>query len=100
MIDRSLNGSFGQHARCLLEGGGGNERVGGERSLGDTKQQRASSGRFATIRDCTLVLLVEAELVHLLFEEELGVAYIFDLDPAHHLADDHFDVLIRNVHAL
>src|SRR5450755_1835055 len=100
MIDRSLNGSFGQHARCLLEGGSRDERIGGERRLGDTEQQRAPGGRFATIRDRTLVLLVEAELIHLLFEEELGVADVFDLYPAHHLADDHFDVLIRNVHSL
>ena len=64
----------------------------------------SSNGRpvagLPPLRDRALVLLVEAELVHLLFEQELGVAYVFDLHPAHHLADDHFDVLVGDVHAL
>src|SRR5205814_1214601 len=54
----------------------------------------------ATLRDHPLVLLAEAELVHLLFEEELSVAHIFDLHPTHHLANNHLDVLIRDVHTL
>ncbi len=42
----------------------------------------------------------EAEAVHLLVDDELGVARILDLDPAHHLPDDHLDVLVVDVHAL
>ena len=42
----------------------------------------------------------EAEPVDLLVEQELGVADVLDLHPAQHLADDHFDVLVVDVHAL
>src|ERR1700751_946119 len=40
VIDSPLNGSFGQHTRRLLEGGGRDERLGRERSLRDAEQQR------------------------------------------------------------
>ncbi len=42
----------------------------------------------------------EGELVHLLFQQELGVADVFHLAPAHHLANDHLDVLVADVDAL
>ena len=64
----------------------------------------SSSGRpvagLAALRDHALVLFAEAELVHLLFQQELGIAHVFDLHPAHHLANDHFDVLVVDVDAL
>ena len=64
----------------------------------------SSSGRpvagLAALRDDPLVLLAELELVHLLFQQERGVAHVLDLHPAHHLADDHLDVLVADVHAL
>jgi len=44
--------------------------------------------------------LAEAELVHLLLEEEGSVAHVLDLDPAHHLARDRLDVLVVDVDAL
>ena len=47
-----------------------------------------------------LVLFVEAEFIHLLFQQEFGIADFLDLDPAHHLAHDHFDVLVVDVDAL
>jgi hypothetical protein len=52
------------------------------------------------LRDDAIVFLAEAELVHLLLEEERGVADVFDFHPAHHLADDGFDVLVVDVDAL
>ena len=100
MIDGSLNRSLGQHARRLLEGGGGDERIGRERRLGDAKKQRTPGGWFAAFANDALVLLVETELVHLLFEQELRVAHVLNLHPAHHLAHNHFDVLVGNVDAL
>ena len=42
----------------------------------------------------------EAELVHHLVDEELGVPHVLHLHPAHHLPDDHLDVLVVDVHAL
>jgi hypothetical protein len=52
VIDRSLDGSFGQHARCLLERRGRDERVGGERRLRDTEQQRTA--RWPACRPCAI----------------------------------------------
>ena len=64
----------------------------------------SSSGRpvagLPPWHDDALVFLAEAELVDLLFEQERGIAHVFDLHPAHHLANDHFDVLVVDVHAL
>ena len=64
----------------------------------------SSSGRpvagLPPSRDHALVLVAEAELIDLLFEQEVGVAHFLDLHPAHHLANDHFDVLVVDVHAL
>ena len=33
-------------------------------------------------------------LSSLLLQQERGVAHVLDLHPAHHLADNHFDVLV------
>ncbi len=64
----------------------------------------SSSGRpFAgkpPFDEHALVLFLEAELVHLLLDEELGVAHLFDLHPPHHLPDDDLDVLVVDADAL
>jgi hypothetical protein len=64
----------------------------------------SSSGRpvagLPPLRDRLLVLFAEAELVDLLFQQEARIAHVFDLHPAHHLANDHFDVLVADVDAL
>ena len=38
--------------------------------------------------------------VHLLLDQELGVAHVLDLHPPHHLPDDDLDVLVVDVDAL
>ncbi len=64
----------------------------------------SSSGRpiarTATFPDHALVLFAEAEAIDLLFEQEVRVAHFIDAHPAQHLADNHFDVLVRDGHAL
>src|SRR5258708_26945016 len=77
---------FREDAGGLLEARGGDERIRRERRLGDTKEQWTARCRTATIGDDAIVFLAEAELIHLLLEKERGVADVFDLDPAHHLA--------------
>src|SRR5690242_7714507 len=91
------DGRFREDAGGLLEARGGDERIGRERRLGDTKEQWTARCRTATIGDDAIVFLAEAELVHLLLEKERGVADVFDLDPAHHLARDGLDVLIVDI---
>src|SRR5205814_1620512 len=70
VIDFSGNRSLGKDARRFLEACSGDEGVGRERRLGDTKEQRTTGCRTATFANDPVVLLAEAELVHLLFEEE------------------------------
>src|SRR6266404_725076 len=100
VIHLAGNRRFRKDAGGLLEAGGGDERVRRERRLGDTKEQRAARCGAATVSDHAIVLFAEAELVHLLLEEERGVADVFDLDPAHHLPGDGLDVLVVDVDAL
>ena len=47
-----------------------------------------------------LVLFAEAEAIDLLFEQEVRIAHFVDPHPAKHLTDNHFDVLVRDSHAL
>ena len=76
------------------------ERIRRERRLGDAEEQRtAGCGAFA-LGDDAVVFLAEAELVHLFVEQERRVADVFDLHPAHHLANDGLDVLVVDVDAL
>ena len=100
VIHLAGDGGFGEDARGLLEAGGGDERIRRERRLGDAEKQRAPGCGASTFADDAVVFLAEAELVHLFVEEERGVADVFDLHPAHHLADDGFDVLVVDVDAL
>src|SRR5262249_57128878 len=90
----------GENASRLLEAGCRDERVGRERRLGDTEQQRTARRRAAAPGDHAVVLFAEAELVHLLLEKERGIANVFDFDPAHHLTNDGLDVLVVDVYAL
>src|SRR5256884_6627920 len=91
---------LGKHARGFVDAGRGDERMGRQRRLGDAQKQRPAGSGTAAALDGFVVLLAEAEFIHLLFEEEVGIADVFDLDPAHHLACDPLDVLVVDVHAL
>ena len=50
--------------------------------------------------DDALVLFAELPAVHLLVDQELGVADLLDLHRPHHLAHDHLDVLVVDRDAL
>src|SRR5258706_128265 len=91
---------FGEDASRLLEAGGGDERIGRKRSLGDTKEKRTARCGAAAFADDAIIFLAEAELVDLFLEKEVGVSNVFDFDPAHHLTNDGFDVLVVDVDAL
>src|SRR5262249_57267833 len=88
------------HSSSLLEGSRGYERIRRERSLGNTQQQWLSTGRPSVFSYDPFVFFFEPELVHLLLEQEIGVTHFFDPNPAHHLANDDFDVFVVNVHTL
>ena len=42
----------------------------------------------------------ELETIHHFLRQEFGIANVFNTDPAQHLARDHFQMLIVDVHAL
>ena len=56
--------------------------------------------RLAVFVDHAAVFVLVTETVNLFFEQELGIADVLDPHPAQHLANDHFDMLIVDVHAL
>ncbi len=76
-----------------------NESVESDALVMPSSSGRPVAGRPPSVDDA-LVLLLEAELVDLLVDQELGVADLLDLHPAHHLADDDLDVLVVDVDAL
>ena len=76
-----------------------NESVDSDAFVMPSSSGRPCAGRPPR-RDHALVLLEEPELVHLLVDEELGVADVLDLHPPHHLPRDDLDVLVVDVDAL
>src|SRR5689334_17773199 len=59
VIDLAGNGGFGEYARGFLEARGRDERVGRERRLGDTEEERTTRRRAASILDHLIVLFAE-----------------------------------------
>jgi hypothetical protein len=76
-----------------------NESVDSDAFVIPSSSGRPVAGRSA-VGDHALVLFHEAEAIDLLLDEELRIAHVLDLHPAHHLPDDHLDVLVVDVHAL
>src|SRR5574343_1085980 len=94
------DGSFGEHAGGFLEGRGGNERVGRQRRLGDTEQHVIEGRRQLAFRIGTIVFGQQFGTLNLFGFDELGVTRLDDGHAAQHLANDHFDVLVVDLHTL
>ena len=96
-----LDGGLGEHPGRLLERGGRQPRVGGQRRLGDAHELGTALGR-------RLALLHELAVdvgVHLASRPARRggsptVAGLLHGDPARHLPDDQLDVLVVDRHAL
>ena len=72
-----------------------------QRSLGNAEQNRAGFGWLHPFLCRGLfVHRVELDPVNLFADQEHGVARIGDFDLLQHLADNHFDVLVVDFHAL
>ena len=97
----AVDGSLGEHSRRLLERCCRDERTRLQARLGDAEQNRMSRlRRFLPSIPHLSVDLVELDPVDLLALQQLGVAGVIDLDLLQHLANDHLDVLVVDVHAL
>src|SRR5262245_31477129 len=99
-IGLAVDGGVGEHAGRLLERGGGDERAGLERGLGDAEQYGLAGGGLAARRLDRRVGVLEVDAVHLLAFDELGGAGIVSLDLLQHLPDDHLDMLVVDGDAL
>src|SRR5438105_3680558 len=100
VVDPPGDRRLGEHLGGLLERGGGDERLRRERRLGDAEQQRLAYRRLASRGRHSRILVVEHLLLHLLVDEEVGVAHLLDAHAAQHLPDDGLDVLVVDLHAL
>src|SRR4051794_8152849 len=99
-VDLALERRVGQDLGGLLEGGRRQERVRGQRRLGDAEDDLLGLGAFLALRDHRVVDLAELVAVDELPREEVRVALLVDTDLLEHLADDQLDVLVVDVHAL
>src|SRR5690554_3612736 len=100
MVALAGNRRFGQHAGSLLEGGRGDERLGGQRRLGDTQQHPLVLGRELVLGNQGFVLFQYLGQLDLVTLDEAGVTGLGDLNLAQHLTDGHFDVLVVDLHTL
>src|SRR5690606_1478771 len=91
---------FGQYTRGLLEGGRGDERLGGQRGLGDTQQHAVVLRFLLAFLAQTRILGEHAYVLDLLALDELRIAHLDNLGLAQHLADNHLDVIVVDAHAL
>ena len=111
MVHLALDGGLRQDLSGLLEGGGGQEGIRGQRCLGDAHQQlgdfRLTQG-LAVLTDLAGggtgpdlgIGLVQLQHIHHGAGEQIGVSSVLHAALAHHLAYDDFDMLVVDVHAL
>ena len=86
-----------QHLDRVLEGGGGEERVGAEGCLGDAEQNFLRARRLLAFCQQRFVDLADFEAVHCVAGQIFGIAGASDLHLAQHLADDDFKMLVVDV---
>src|SRR6185437_12682628 len=84
----------------LLEGGRGDEGLRREGRLGDAEQHRLQGRQLLAVLLRAIVDVERARPVELLAAQESGLARRLHLGLAQHLADDHLDVLVVDLHAL
>jgi hypothetical protein len=91
---------FGQHAGGFLERCGRDEGVGRQRCLGNTQQHVFIGRRDLAFGGHAVVLVQQLGALDLLTGDVVGVARLHHLHAAQHLAHDHFNVLVVDLHAL
>src|SRR4051812_45339300 len=99
-VDLALERRVGQDLGGLLEGGRRQERVRGQRRLGDAEDDlREDRGLLALVHH-RLVDPGELVPVDQLAGQQVGVALLVHADLLEHLPHDQLDVLVVDVHAL
>src|SRR5690606_20576067 len=100
LVALAHDGSLGKHSGGFLEGSRRDEGVRGQRSLGNTQQHVIVGSGDAAFRDHAIVLVEQFRTLYLFTSDEAGVTRIGDVHTAQHLTDDHFNVLVVDLHAL
>ena len=94
IVHLALDGGIGKDACRFLEGSGGEEGFGIERSLGDAEDNRTSDGRLSAVDENSSVPVGEVDMGDLPAREQVRVTAVDDKKPVGHLADDDFQVLV------
>src|SRR5213079_170818 len=100
VVPRAADRRVGQHPRGLLERRRRDERLCRQARLGDPQEQRLVGRRLAALLHDPVLRVGEGLLVHVLPFQELRVPGLDDLHLLQHLAHDHADVLVVDLHAL
>ena len=100
LVALAHDGGLGEHAGGFLEGGGRDEAVGGQRRLGNAQQDvGVGRGDLAFALD-GLVGVEDLRALDLLALDVGGLARVLHHHAAQHLAHDHFNVLVVDLHTL
>ena len=94
------NCRLGEDSRGFLEGGCGNKRACLQRRLGNALQNRNGLGNYVAFFFSPPIDLVILCPINLLTDQEGRFARVGNLDFLHHLATNHLDMLVVNLHTL
>src|SRR6266567_3615402 len=100
VVPRAADRRVGQHPRGLLERRRRNERLRRQARLGDPQEQRLVGRGLAALLHHAVLRVGEGLLIHVLPLQELRGPGLDDLHLLQHLADDHADMLVVDLHAL
>ncbi|KAG1437930.1 hypothetical protein G6F57_020061 [Rhizopus arrhizus] len=100
VVSLAHDGGFGQDTSRFLERSGRDERVGRQRGLRDTQQHVVVGRRDTFFGSHTIVGVQQFRALDLLARDELGIASVDDVHTTQHLTNNHFDVLVVDLHAL
>ncbi|KAF5292251.1 hypothetical protein FQR65_LT20319 [Abscondita terminalis] len=100
LVALAHDGSLGEHAGRFLERCGRDEGVGRQRGLGDAQQHVGVRRGQLAVALQGLVGVEDLRALDLLAGDVGRIAGVLDHDAAQHLANDHLDVLVVDLHAL
>ena len=100
VVSLAHDGGFRQYSRCFLERRCRNEAVRRKRCLRNAEQNVFVRCRTFAQRSNSIVLIEHFGTFDLFTLDEVRIARIGDLDTAQHLTNNHFNVLVVDLHTL
>ena len=99
-VDLAFDSGIGQDTGRFLEGCSRQEGIRCQCGLSDTEEHRFADSRLAAVADDALVHIFKDIDVDVIARQYIGIAGVFDLHLAQHLAYDDFDMLIVDTNTL